>query len=69
MSRPIGSGAVWDEAKHDNNVTDLPCAVYSKNDTELSWPIKPSAVCHENQKKHDMIDRTSTIYTENDTKP
>ena len=46
---PIGLSVVGNETRQDNDVIDLPCAVYAKNETELSWLITSGTVCHENQ--------------------
>ena len=35
----------------DNYVIDCTDAIYVKNETELSWPIRPSLVYDENQTK------------------
>ena len=36
------------ETKQDNDMIDCTGAVYVKNDTELSWPIKLGAICAKN---------------------
>ena len=36
LLRPIELGAVYDKTKKDNDVIDLPRAVYDKNEIELS---------------------------------
>ena len=36
LSRPIGSGEIYDETRQHNDVIDLPCVVYTENETELS---------------------------------
>lgn len=33
---PIGPGTVYDESRKDNDVIDIPCAVYKENETKLS---------------------------------
>ena len=38
-SWPIGLGAICDENQQENNVTDHNGAVYTENDTVLSWLI------------------------------
>ena len=37
------------KAKKYNDMTNLTCAVYVENDTELSWPIGSSADYDENR--------------------
>ena len=37
------------KTKQDKDMTDLTSAVYTDNETELSWPIGLGAVCSENQ--------------------
>ena len=36
------------ETIQDNDMIDCTGAVYVKNDTELSWPIKLGAICAKN---------------------
>ena len=45
-------------------MTDCIDVVNSENETELSWPIRPSTVFDENK----VIDRIGLVYTKNDTK-
>lgn len=37
------------KTKKDNDMTDCTEVIYTKNKTELSWPIGPGVVCDENQ--------------------
>ena len=45
------SNWVWyiTKTKKDNDMNDRTCTVYTENDTELSWLIRPGAVYDENQ--------------------
>lgn len=35
LLEPIELGAICDETRYNNDVTNLPCVVYAKNETEL----------------------------------
>ena len=37
------------KTKEDNDVIGSTSAVYAKNETKLSWPIRPSAIYDKNQ--------------------
>ena len=37
------------KTKHDNDMTDHIGAVYTVNETELSWPIRQGAIYDKNQ--------------------
>ena len=36
------------KTRHDNDVINHKSVVYTKNDTELSWPIESGVDCDEN---------------------
>ena len=37
------------KTRHENDVTDHTCAIYTKNDTKISWSIRLGANYDENQ--------------------
>ena len=59
FSRPIGSGAVYEETRQDNDVIDCTSVLYVENKTVWLWPIELGAFCHENQagQQHDRLYR------------
>ena len=65
---PIELGTVYDKTRQGNNVTDLPCAIYTEKNlscwdrSDCVWSMMKS------RQDNDMIDYTSTVYAKNETK-
>ena len=55
------------KTRQDNDVIDYIGAVYTENDTKLSWLIGPGADYDENQIRHNVINHTDMVYVENET--
>ena len=49
MTWLIGLGMVYAKTNQDNDLTDHTGAIYAKNKTEFSWPIRSGADFGENQ--------------------